>query len=115
LPLALGALAGYVPGWFAPDDAPSLLAGLSDPLRPIAFLWERAIALPVHVLTCVLILRSVREGRPPLFWLAFLLKCLIDAVPAERSSKLGLEPIYGLFGLGSALLLLRIARRCKTN
>ncbi len=115
IPMVLGALAGFVPEWLDPAVAGPLQAALSDPLRPLTFLFERAIAVPVHVLACVLVLRSVAAGRPALFGWGFLLKSAIDAVPSHVIPEFALQLIYGAFGIGSALVLLRLGRSWRTE
>jgi hypothetical protein len=115
VPMLFASLLGLVPDQLDPQDARALLEGFADPHRPFTFLWERAIAVPVHVLSTVLILRSVRVSKAALFWWGFALKSALDAVPAERIPELPLQAIYGAFGIASTLAFLRFSRAWRAG
>jgi hypothetical protein len=108
--LLLTVLAAQFPGQLEPPEAQAVREALSDPHRPLTFLVERAIAVPVHLLTSVLILRAAQTGKMSLFWWGFLLKSLIDAVPAGELPVPVLEGIYLAFGLFSLVAFLRYSR-----
>lgn len=83
------------------EDAQALIETFSDPYRPLTFFLERSIAIPVHLLSSVLIIRAVQVRKISLFWWGFLLKSLIDAVPSEELSMPMIQGIYVVFGLFS--------------
>lgn len=113
LPSAVMAMA---PEWLNPQDAKTLLEGLSSTHRPFTFILERAIAVPVHLLASVLLLEAVQRLRISLFWWGFALKSLIDAVPAEgQIPELLLEGIYLLFGIVSLVCFLSFRSAMKTK
>jgi uncharacterized membrane protein YhfC len=96
-----------------PEDAQTVLAGLADPYRPLTFLIERAVAVPVHLLSPVLIIRAAQVGRSSLFWLGFGLMSLVDAVPDLPVATL--EAIYVVFGVASCLVFLRYSSAVRAR
>src|SRR5262245_27211805 len=115
VPMFLGSLLARLPDLLEPEDARALAEGFVDPHRPFTFLWERAIAVPVHVLSSVLILRSVRVSRASLFWWGFALKSSLDSVPSERIPELPLQAVYGAFGVTAVLAFLRLSRAWRPD
>lgn len=111
VPLLLAALAGWLEVPLPPEEAAQLLSTFADPWRPLTFFHERAIAVPVHLLASVLLLRAAQTGRSSLFWAGFLVKSAIDAVPAgDALSEPVRQAIYAAFGVLSLLGFLRLAR-----
>lgn len=111
VPLLLAALAGWLGVPLTADESAQLMATFDDPWRPLTFFHERAIAVPVHLLASVLLLRAAQTGRHSLFWAGFLVKSLIDAVPAgEALSEPVRQAIYAAFGVASLLGFLHFAR-----
>jgi len=111
--LVLGGLAGLLPEALAPDHPAELARNLANPLRPFTFAWERVVVIPVHAISCVLVMTAFRRRSAAPFCAAFALKTAIDAVPGPDEGALPplvVEAIYGAFGLVSLLALLRLGR-----
>lgn len=96
-----------------PEDAQAVLAGLADPYRPVTFLIERAVAVPVHLLSSVLIIRAAQVGKSSLFWWGFGLMSLVDAVPDLPAATL--YAIYVVFGVASCLVLFRYSSAVRSR
>ncbi len=108
--VGVAGLAG-TPG-MSPEDAKALAETLADAARPWTFAFERAIAVPVHALSCVLVVLAVRGRLWAPLAASFLLKTAIDAVPAEGEiPEAALQAVYGASGAASALILLRLRPR----
>jgi uncharacterized membrane protein YhfC len=104
------ALVAY-PGMDA-ESVRATLANLADTARPLEVVWERAAALAVHTLACVLVIGAVRARRAAPFWGAFVLKTALDSVPPDAGlPRLALQGVYGAFGVASIVLLLCERRR----
>lgn len=111
VPLLLAALTGWLGVELPPEDSAQLMASFTDPWRPLTFFHERAIAVPVHLLASVLLLRAAQTGKSSLFWAGFLVKSLIDAVPAgDALSEPARQAIYAMFGAGSLLAFWYLSR-----
>ncbi len=104
--LLLGVLMALFQDQLSPDDARAIASIFTDPDRPLTFFAERAIAVPVHLLSSVLIIRAVQARRQSLFWWGFALKSLIDAVPADKLTMPILQGIYFIFGAISFVVFL---------
>jgi len=107
VPVLLGGLAAIL--WLdamPPEDARELAKNTGDAVRPFTFLLERVIAVPLHALTCIWIILSVRQRRAAPFLLAFVVKSACDAVPTGDQIPLALQQlIYVAIGIVAALLL----------
>jgi hypothetical protein len=74
---------------------------------------ERLVALPVHVVTSVLVIRALQTRRASLFWQAFLFKCGIDAIPAGATPLLSQELLYVIYGGVALAWTLRLDREAQ--
>nr|WP_231747601.1 YhfC family glutamic-type intramembrane protease [Auraticoccus cholistanensis] len=78
---------GQLPSGSLPPEAVSALQTQRDALAQLgaagqlAALWERVVAMGVHVVLSVLVFRAVRDRRLPLLVLAVLLHAGFNAVP----------------------------------
>ena len=111
-PMVLAAaMATWGRAWMDAADAKALVESMSDAVRPLTFILERSAAMAVHVYGGALIVAAVQLRRPGWFWLAFLLKSVIDALPAEGQLSLpALESAYAAIGIVSLLGLWRLGR-----
>jgi uncharacterized membrane protein YhfC len=111
-PMVLAAgMAIWGSGLMDAADAKALVEQMADSVRPLTFILERGAALAVHVYGGALIVAAVQWRRPSWFWLAFLLKSVIDALPAEgQLSKPVIESAYAVIGVASLLGLRRLVR-----
>ena len=108
--MTLTGLAGLAdPASLDPEAAANLAVAFSHANRPGTFALERAVVVPLHALSCVLVVAAVRSRRAAPFWWAFALKTAVDAVPAEGEIPGPvLEGIWAAFGIASAAVLLRL-------
>jgi hypothetical protein len=108
--LILGGLAGLLPDAFPTDHPEELARNLANPLRPF-IAWERVVVIPVHALSCVLVVLAFRQHSAAPFWAAFALKSAIYSLAGPDDGALPplvVEAVYGAFGLISLFALGRL-------
>lgn len=113
--ILLGVMGLSSPESLKPEHLQAAMESFSDPYRPLTFIIERIIAVAVHLLSSVLIIRAVQIRKISLFWWGFFLKSLLDAVPPENLPMLILQGIYILFGVFSFVAFLRYSRSVNAH
>jgi uncharacterized membrane protein YhfC len=102
--------------WLAPDQLPAELVELatsqSGSLLAIpAPIVERAVAILVHVFSCVLIIYAIQTKQWKLFWISFIYKTMLDAIAGFIQITYGVQnlTILGTWAVELVLLPFGIA------
>jgi uncharacterized membrane protein YhfC len=95
-------------GLLSPEDMRQTIAAMGAWHEPLVLLLERVVAVPIHMLTCVLVIRAVQERRPALFWAAFGFKSAVDAVPVQHLPLPACEALWITAAVTAAVMLYRM-------